>query len=220
MPEPAKRLTRDERRAAFLDVAADLVRQRGAEALTMEGLATHASVNKSIVYRFFSNRDEVVLALYEREAAALDERARTAVDAASTYADKQRALLGIFFDLTLDRDNVMRLLEEATGLSPALEDLLARRTASAVAWYAEMICDEYEIPPRAALLAATSMGAAARGVVSLFQRTRWRRDEVIDVWVEMNRASLAELERRCADGFELSREARAGTRPGSRRATR
>jgi AcrR family transcriptional regulator len=55
-----------ERREQLLQTAADLVRQGGLSALTMEALAERADVPKPTVYRHFANRQAVAVALIDR----------------------------------------------------------------------------------------------------------------------------------------------------------
>ena len=68
-----QRLKAEDRRARFLDDAAKLIHEDGLEALTMENLAARSGVNKALAYRFFANRDKVLIALYGAENIAFDK---------------------------------------------------------------------------------------------------------------------------------------------------
>ena len=70
--KPGQRLTGNERKTNFLAAAHALIRQRGLEALTMEGLAAHCNVNKALPYRHFANRDDVLVALFDHESSEFD----------------------------------------------------------------------------------------------------------------------------------------------------
>ncbi len=50
----------------ILDAAADRVVAEGYSNLTMESIAAHTTLSKGGVYRYFSNKHEVALALFER----------------------------------------------------------------------------------------------------------------------------------------------------------
>lgn len=63
----APRMSRDERRAQLLEVAAELLTNKGAQAVTMERLAEWAGVSKALPYSHFENSDDVLLALRTRE---------------------------------------------------------------------------------------------------------------------------------------------------------
>src|SRR5205823_7973892 len=73
-PRPA-RLPAEERREHFLDVTAELIINDGIDAVTMEGVAAAAGVSKGLGYAYFANRNELLLALLERELQKLDRRA-------------------------------------------------------------------------------------------------------------------------------------------------
>ncbi len=61
----AKVMPRAERRKALLLAARCIVRERGAAALTMQGLADAAGVSKPVVYTHFKNGDAVAIALLD-----------------------------------------------------------------------------------------------------------------------------------------------------------
>ena len=52
---PGARLSAAQRREQFLDVAAQLVVEQGADAVTMEAVAARAGVSKALSYRYFDN---------------------------------------------------------------------------------------------------------------------------------------------------------------------
>jgi AcrR family transcriptional regulator len=62
---PRKRLSREERRRQLLDVAWQLVREEGTDALSLGHLADQAGVTKPVVYDHFETRNGLLLALYQ-----------------------------------------------------------------------------------------------------------------------------------------------------------
>lgn len=72
------RLRGEERREQLLDTAAALA-MSSLDSVTMEGLAAAAGVSKALPYKYFANRDEVLVALYDRELAKLAQRVAAAV---------------------------------------------------------------------------------------------------------------------------------------------
>lgn len=57
----------DERRAQLVDVALDLIVERGFAALTLDAVATHAGASKSTLMRFFGGRQGLIEAALARE---------------------------------------------------------------------------------------------------------------------------------------------------------
>jgi AcrR family transcriptional regulator len=80
-------LSRDERRDQLLDVAMRIVRERGADELTLATVATAAGVSRPIAYDHFETRGGLLLALFER---IQDEQVRALRDVlAAAPADRQ-----------------------------------------------------------------------------------------------------------------------------------
>jgi AcrR family transcriptional regulator len=61
-----KKLSRDDRRAQLLDEALTVVRDEGADALTLGHLAERAGVSKPIAYDHFGSRSGLLIALYKQ----------------------------------------------------------------------------------------------------------------------------------------------------------
>lgn len=64
------RLTRAERREQMLDIALTIIREEGADRLTLGYLAAQAGVSKPIAYEHFGTRAGLLIAMYR----ALDQR--------------------------------------------------------------------------------------------------------------------------------------------------
>ncbi|NVZ99534.1 TetR/AcrR family transcriptional regulator [Pseudomonas gingeri] len=73
---PRRRLTREDRHRQLLDVAWQLVREEGTDALTLGRLAEQAGVTKPVVYDHFTTRPGLLGALYQdydlRQTALMD----------------------------------------------------------------------------------------------------------------------------------------------------
>lgn len=77
------RLSKEARREQLLDAALSLVREQGADGLTLVTLAEAAGVSRPIAYGHFGTRTGLLLALYRR----LEERHRDAVTRALRTAE-------------------------------------------------------------------------------------------------------------------------------------
>ena len=79
---PPERLDAKARREALLDVAQGLVTENGPSSVTMGSVAEGAEVTRALVYKHFANKDDILAALYRREAATLDRAIAREVAAA------------------------------------------------------------------------------------------------------------------------------------------
>lgn len=61
-----QRMKREERRDILLNLAAAIIAEQGADALTLQTLAEAAGVTKPVTYNQFGTRDGLLIALYER----------------------------------------------------------------------------------------------------------------------------------------------------------
>lgn len=72
--EPVERADAARNRAKLLDAASTLIRERGAEHLTMEGVASAACVGKGTVFRRFGDRVGLLFAVLDETEKALQQQ--------------------------------------------------------------------------------------------------------------------------------------------------
>src|SRR5580698_4920117 len=72
-PGVGVRLESAARRDVLVDAAVALVSAKGVHVVSMEAVAERAEVSRTLVYKHFANRDELVAAAYRREAAKLHQ---------------------------------------------------------------------------------------------------------------------------------------------------
>jgi AcrR family transcriptional regulator len=80
MSESAATRRRSATRERLLDAARDLLAREGIHGASVEHLCEHAGFTRGAFYSNFSSKDELVLALFEREFADLMKRVDEAVD--------------------------------------------------------------------------------------------------------------------------------------------
>lgn len=103
-----------------LDAALALIAERGVSATSLQMIADRIGVTKAAVYHQFRTKDEIVIALTERELGRLEE----ALEAAEAQADRVRArdlLLTRVVDLAIERRRMVSVLQ----FDPVIVRLLA-----------------------------------------------------------------------------------------------
>src|ERR1700722_18129276 len=88
-----RRLPSSARRDALLDATVALVAAKGVQVASMEAVAEHAGVSRTLVYKHFANRDELLAAAYRREASKLHHELASEVASATSTEEMYRALL-------------------------------------------------------------------------------------------------------------------------------
>jgi len=158
----SKRLSRNDRRAQLLSVALEIIRDEGADALTLARVAERAGVSKPVAYDHFTTRNGLLTALYndydQRQTAAL--RAALAQDGAS--ADRIVDILAAAcIDCTLDSGPVILAVAAALESNPESKEVLQTCRAMWMEEYRRALTP-FGLPPGAAATAAlTAMLASA-----------------------------------------------------------
>jgi AcrR family transcriptional regulator len=119
-------LTRDGRREQLLDVAAELIVERGITAATMEGVAERAGVSKALPYAHFDNADALISALHRREIDAVGAAVASAMRADAAPEERMRAAIHAYFDIVEERSRVLSLLMTPGSSSEREADDLSR----------------------------------------------------------------------------------------------
>lgn len=123
-PAPRRRLSREDRLRQLLDVAWQLVRDEGTEALTLGRLAELAGVTKPVVYDHFVTRAGLLVALYEdfdsRQNQVFAEALQTA---AATLQDRAWVIASCYVDCVLLQGREIPGVIAALSSSPELQTL-------------------------------------------------------------------------------------------------
>lgn len=193
-PPARRRLTGEQRRSSFLDAAAELVARHGVEAVTMEGVAAHLGVTKSLGYRYFANRDALLLALFDREADAFDERVVAAVAAAEGLEARLRAVLELYLDEVEGASLLVTQFERVRAVGAPFEQRRRQREATSVRYLAGLVRAERQLDEQAALVAAAVMASGSAGLIGLVGVGRWRRQALVEDFLVMCLGAVDALE--------------------------
>ncbi|WP_029615838.1 TetR/AcrR family transcriptional regulator [Pseudomonas sp. PAMC 25886] len=121
-PAPRRRLSRDDRLRQLLDVAWQLVREEGTDALTLGHLAELAGVTKPVVYDHFGDRAGLLAALYEDFDARQDQVFAAAIEASEpTLDDRAWVIASSYVDCVLLQGREIPGVIAALAGSPELE---------------------------------------------------------------------------------------------------
>lgn len=119
--QPRRRLARADRIRQLLDVSWNLIREEGADALTLGRVATAAGVSKPIVYEHFGTRNGLLAALYEDFDVVQTEHIDAAVSAAPPYLkDKAGVIASSYIACVLTQGREIPDVLAALNGSPEL----------------------------------------------------------------------------------------------------
>ncbi|KAA0941718.1 MULTISPECIES: TetR/AcrR family transcriptional regulator [unclassified Pseudomonas] len=123
-PQPRRRLAREDRLRQLLDVAWQLVREEGTEALTLGRLAEMAGVTKPVVYDHFTTRAGLLAALYEDFDGRQNQLMACALEASEPTLDERAwVIASSYVDCVLFQGREIPGVIAALSSSPELETL-------------------------------------------------------------------------------------------------
>lgn len=194
-PTPPERLSGDERRSSLLDVTKQIVNESGPDAVNMGVVAERAEVTRALVYKHFDNKDDLLVALYRREAKELDRQIRVAVEAAPEgFEAKLRAFVGACLGAVGEHGRFFAPLRGARTDSSARQDHRRwdRRTGS---YFVGLAVSEFGLDERTA---GSAIGVLFSGIQALLSEMRRSPGEeqrrfLEDTYVEMTLGALQRL---------------------------
>lgn len=120
-PQPRRRLSREDRRRQLIEVAWQVIRAEGTEALTLPRLAEQAGVAKPVVYDHFATRPALLAALYQE----FDTHQTALMDAAfqasePTLPSRAMVIAASYVDCVLEQGREIPGVISALAGSPEL----------------------------------------------------------------------------------------------------
>lgn len=103
-------ITRTAAQARVLDAAFNLIAQHGVSGTSLQMIADAIGVTKAAVYRQFKSKDDIIIALTERELGGL-EAGLEAAEAEKSATRAREVLLGKVIDIAVVRRRMMNALQ-------------------------------------------------------------------------------------------------------------
>lgn len=184
-------MAKKDRREQLLDVAACLVLDGQLSSLTMERLADHAGVSKSLPYNHFTSIEDALVVLYEREAVRLGNFIWSRLEEADRdpggSLDRVRTHVTAYFD-GLDRSG--DLIGALTMPGSALAGHADPR-ASGPRFTRRVLIQFHGVEPGRAKVLASMVHAAVLGAGNALRRGVAARSDLEDATVHLIRSALA-----------------------------
>jgi len=176
---PRSRLSGAKRRDRFLDMAAEIIVESGVSAVTMESVAARSSVDKRLGYRYFTNRDDLIGALVEREFEVMRQRVHEELPVITSFEERLRVNTRLWLATIAERGPLLRRLLYGEG---PLEHYASTILNAAVADWAAMIVTETGLDKTVAEIVTRMLLAAMSGAVDVMQTGVKSLDEVADLY--------------------------------------
>jgi AcrR family transcriptional regulator len=200
---PRRRLAPAERRDHLLDVAASVVVDQGVEAVTMERVALHAGVSRSLPYAYFDNSDDLLHSLYVREVSQFDLRVAEISDGAKSLEDHLRGAVVAYFDMLATKGVLLTRLTDLAARVPAHEERRRGRDRQIERFYGDLLSRELNLPPKRARAVASILVKALPVAAELWGRGVLRRQEAIELFIVMATGAATAVAEHDFDGVSF-----------------
>ncbi|HEV7835199.1 MAG TPA: TetR/AcrR family transcriptional regulator [Caballeronia sp.] len=190
---PRSRLSGAARRERFLDMAAEIIVESGLSAVTMESVASRSNVDKRLGYRYFTNRDDLIGALVEREFEVMRQRVHQELPVITSFEERLRVNTRLWLATIAERGPLLRRLLCCEGPH---EHYASTVLNTAVADWAAMIATETGLHATVAEAATRMLLAALSGAVEVMQTGLKPLDEVADLYSTIALAGIRAVAQR------------------------
>jgi AcrR family transcriptional regulator len=196
------RLARADRREELLDAALDLVAGGDVESVSVDSVADRAGVSRSLVYKHFANRTEILTALYERESTRLHDKLAADVVSARSLEEKYRALCHGSLAAAKERGQIFDGLRSAAGMNKQIRNVQRDRDRQTSAAYVRLTEREIGVPREVAEPVTALLLGAITPMLSLWHArpTEQYAAELEDAYMCLVAGTLGELRLRADRG--------------------
>ena len=171
-----------ERRTQILEAASVLILEMGHSACTLEQVAKAAGVSKPLIYKYFSKRDDLIVALLDREFALLRGHGLDSIPKDMPVDE----VAGLVISRTLhyydERGPILRLISaDPAVVNLARENNRASR-ANTAQYFVKRSVEEYGVPLDVAVVAVTMVINAPIHSIGYLSGKQIPIDRTIEVW--------------------------------------
>jgi AcrR family transcriptional regulator len=200
--EPSQRLWAKDRRQQLIDVSSGIIARDGIDAVRIPEVATTAGVTRPVVYKFFPNRQAILVSVLEDFTDALRDRLRARLVASppsgpdrnpDDFQTTVRGFVEVVFDVIDEKGPGGWYLFGAVAPFPELEQTITEVRARMVRPWYRAIREVTGAAPTTAELLAQMLVAISRATVQQWIDGAVDRDTAIDALMRGTTAIITEF---------------------------
>jgi len=186
-----RRLSKADRRQQLLTTALDVVRQEGADNLTLGHLAVRAGVSKPVVYDHFGTRSGLLIELYRWIDTERVEAFRLTMEAADKDRDETIASLAeAYIRCAADMTGEFYVIGAALAGSPEKAEVYAELLDQSVAMFVSVLRPFNRLTGPAATRLCVGLVGAGEGLSAAIVRGKLTEADAIATFREIISASV------------------------------
>ncbi len=194
------RLSPEQRSAEILDAAASVITNEGMSAISMERLGREAGISKALVYNYFANRNELLIALLERGQKLLRKNNVQIAANAETLEELIRGTLHSYLLAMREKGELLQRLNSEPHVVAEVRERNKDKLQDTVRYLAERLRSENpQLSQKESVMAVRlAMGISDASAKYLYQNET-DYEEVEHMCIEMIMAALASVKSNSRD---------------------
>ena len=192
------RLWAADRRKQLLHVAASLLAEEGVDGVRIPDVATLAGVSRPVVYKHFSNRQDILVGILEDFGLTLQNRVQASLGTEPEKLDLQAALKAVIeatCDVLEERGAGAWNLLSSTGTDPVLDEVARRVRGEILEPWVPKIGEVTGLKGPALRSLSQMTAACARTNLSMWLEGEWSRRQAVKTLIRATTALLKEFTR-------------------------
>jgi AcrR family transcriptional regulator len=189
-PARAARLAPELRREQMLEAAAALALGQGVSACSLEAVAQAAGVSKALAYKYFPNRDALMVALIRREFEFMmgmeDQATREAMarfnDPETPIDEVLRLGVNRYVQYLVERGTLFRTLTADVGLAAQARAELTTGASGNIHFWRDRTMQAYGLPPDLARIGSIMATHALEGAQKSLRDGKISGERVAEFW--------------------------------------
>ena len=117
---------RDERKEQILNISAKVFATKGLASTKIDDLAVAAGVSQGLLYRYFTDKEDVFIALLDRAITGVIERTQSSINQTGTPLEKLRWLTEQFLQGISENPESFQLFSQAMALSKKVYETIRK----------------------------------------------------------------------------------------------
>ena len=117
---------RDERKEQILNISAKVFATKGLASTKVDDLAVAAGVSQGLLYRYFTDKEDVFIALLDRAITGVIERTQSSINQTGTPLEKLRWLTEQFLQGISENPDSFQLFSQAMALSKKVHETIRK----------------------------------------------------------------------------------------------
>lgn len=195
IPNSTRRLSKAERRSQLLDTALSIVREEGADRLTLGHLAVRAGVSKPVVYDHFETRSVLLIELYrwidtERVDAFRDAMTETA----RSLEETAQILASAYIQCAADHSDEFFAVGAALAGSEEKAAVFQELLDHCVQMFVSVLKPHATLPAAELESRCTGLVGAGEALAGALARGRYRQEEAIRAFVSLIKGALGDVD--------------------------